>query len=85
MCGWGFWFGFGVFVKLCCFVWYFFYFFVFVFVYFDVKNWIKYVRFEEKYGYFVYVRKVYERVVEFFGDEYMDEYFYVVFVKFEEN
>lgn len=57
----------------------------FVFVYFDVKNWIKYVCFEEKYVYFVYVCKVYERVVEFFGDEYMDEYLYVVFVKFEEN
>lgn len=51
----------------------------------DVKNWIKYARFEEKHGYFAHARKVYERAVEFFGDEHMDEHLYVAFAKFEEN
>ena len=50
-----------------------------------VKNWIKYARFEEKHAYFAHARKVYERAVEFFGDEHMDEHLYVAFAKFEEN
>ncbi|EPY73299.1 crooked neck-like 1 protein-like protein [Camelus ferus] len=48
-------------------------------------NWTKYARFEEKHGYFAHARKVYERAVEFFGDEHMDEHLYVAFAKFEEN
>ncbi|KFZ52644.1 Crooked neck-like 1, partial [Antrostomus carolinensis] len=51
----------------------------------DVKNWIKYARFEEKHGYFAHARKVYERAVEFFGEDHMDEHLYVAFAKFEEN
>ncbi|NXS92702.1 CRNL1 protein, partial [Jacana jacana] len=51
----------------------------------DVKNWIKYARFEEKHSYFAHARKVYERAVEFFGEEHMDEQLYVAFAKFEEN
>uniref|UniRef100_A0A8C3QTD9 Crooked neck pre-mRNA splicing factor 1 n=1 Tax=Cyanoderma ruficeps TaxID=181631 RepID=A0A8C3QTD9_9PASS len=51
----------------------------------DVKNWIKYARFEEKHSYFAHARKVYERAVEFFGEEHMDEHLYVAFAKFEEN
>jgi len=50
-----------------------------------VKNWIKYARFEEKHCYFAHARKVYERAVEFFGEEHMDEHLYVAFAKFEEN
>ncbi|GAB0187826.1 crooked neck-like protein 1 [Grus japonensis] len=49
------------------------------------KNWIKYARFEEKHSYFAHARKVYERAVEFFGEEHMDEHLYVAFAKFEEN
>uniref|UniRef100_A0A8C3MIZ9 Crooked neck pre-mRNA splicing factor 1 n=1 Tax=Geospiza parvula TaxID=87175 RepID=A0A8C3MIZ9_GEOPR len=51
----------------------------------EVKNWIKYARFEEKHSYFAHARKVYERAVEFFGEEHMDEHLYVAFAKFEEN
>ncbi|KAG8541974.1 hypothetical protein GDO81_027771 [Engystomops pustulosus] len=51
----------------------------------DVKNWIKYARFEEKHGYIAHGRKVYERAVEFFGEDHMDENLYVAFAKFEEN
>lgn len=51
----------------------------------DVKNWIKYARFEEKHGYIAHARKVYERAVEFFGEDHMDENLYVAFAKFEEN
>lgn len=51
----------------------------------DVKNWIKYARFEEKHCYFAHARKVYERAVEFFGEDHMDEHLYVAFAKFEEN
>ncbi|KAF6284199.1 crooked neck pre-mRNA splicing factor 1 [Rhinolophus ferrumequinum] len=65
--------------------WHFFNSPVLVLVHPDVKNWIKYARFEEKHGYFAHARKVYERAVEFFGDEHMDERLYVAFAKFEEN
>lgn len=51
----------------------------------DVKNWIKYARFEEKHSYFAHARKVFERAVEFFGEEHMNEHLYVAFAKFEEN
>uniref|UniRef100_A0A8C9NQ13 Crooked neck-like protein 1 n=1 Tax=Serinus canaria TaxID=9135 RepID=A0A8C9NQ13_SERCA len=58
---------------------------VLVLVHPEVKNWIKYARFEEKHSYFAHARKVYERAVEFFGEEHMDEHLYVAFAKFEEN
>lgn len=50
----------------------------------EVKNWIKYARFEEKHGYIAHSRKVYERAVEFFGEEHMDENLFVAFARFEE-
>ncbi|KAK2811019.1 hypothetical protein Q5P01_000291, partial [Channa striata] len=51
----------------------------------EVKNWIKYARFEEKHGYIAHSRKVYERAVEFFGEEHVDENLFVAFAKFEET
>ncbi|KAF3824631.1 hypothetical protein GH733_009965 [Mirounga leonina] len=69
----------------CCLAGYFLNSCELVLVHPDVKNWIKYARFEEKHGYFAHARKVYERAVEFFGDEHMDEHLYVAFAKFEEN
>lgn len=51
----------------------------------EVKNWIKYARFEEKHGYIAHSRKVYERAVEFFGQEHVDENLFVAFAKFEET
>uniref|UniRef100_A0A2K6CWV4 Crooked neck-like protein 1 n=2 Tax=cellular organisms TaxID=131567 RepID=A0A2K6CWV4_MACNE len=71
--------------RPCCFAWYFLNPLALVLVHPDVKNWIKYARFEEKHAYFAHARKVYERAVEFFGDEHMDEHLYVAFAKFEEN
>lgn len=50
-----------------------------------MKNWIKYGRFEEKHGYIAHSRKVYERAVEFFGEDYVDENLFVAFAKFEET
>ncbi|MCI4389619.1 hypothetical protein PGIGA_G00100110 [Pangasianodon gigas] len=50
-----------------------------------VKNWIKYARFEDKHGYIAHARKVYERAVEFFGEEHIDENLFVAFAKFEEK
>uniref|UniRef100_A0A671W5M4 Crooked neck-like protein 1 n=1 Tax=Sparus aurata TaxID=8175 RepID=A0A671W5M4_SPAAU len=50
-----------------------------------VKNWIKYARFEEKHGYIAHGRKVYERAVEFFGEDHVDENLFVAFAKFEET
>ncbi|MBN3291100.1 CRNL1 protein, partial [Polypterus senegalus] len=55
------------------------------FVHPEVKNWIKYARFEDKHGYITHARKVFERAVEFFGEEYMDEQLFVAFAKFEEK
>ncbi|MBN3273426.1 CRNL1 protein, partial [Polyodon spathula] len=51
----------------------------------DVKNWIKYARFEEKHGYIAHGRRVFERAVEFYGEDIMDEQLYVAFAKFEEK
>ena len=51
----------------------------------EVKNWIKYARFEEKHGYIAHSRKVYERAVEFFGEEHVEENLFVAFAKFEET
>ncbi|KAK5879646.1 hypothetical protein CesoFtcFv8_022743 [Champsocephalus esox] len=50
----------------------------------EVKNWIKYARFEEKHGYIAHSRKVYERSVDFFGEDYVNEHLFVAFAKFEE-
>ncbi|TNN39100.1 Crooked neck-like protein 1 [Liparis tanakae] len=50
----------------------------------QVKNWIKYARFEEKHGYIAHSRKVYERSVEFFGEDHVEENLFVAFAKFEE-
>lgn len=51
----------------------------------EVKNWIKYARFEERHGYIAHSRKVYERAVEFFGEEHVEENLFVAFAKFEET
>ncbi|VDP34910.1 unnamed protein product [Soboliphyme baturini] len=51
----------------------------------NVKNWIRYAKFEERHGFVVNARKVFERAVEFFGEEHMDEALFVAFAKFEEG
>ncbi|MED6261581.1 Crooked neck-like protein 1 [Ataeniobius toweri] len=51
----------------------------------EVKNWIKYARFEERHGYIAHSRKVYERAVEFFREEHVDENLFVAFARFEET
>ena len=50
-----------------------------------VKNWIKYARFEEKHGFVTSARSIYERAVEYFGDEHISEDLFVAFSKFEES
>ena len=50
-----------------------------------VKNWIKYARFEEKNHYIISARSIYERAVEFYGEDHMDEELFIAFSKFEEN
>lgn len=50
-----------------------------------MKNWIKYARFEEKHGYINSARRVYERAVEFFGEDNMDEKLIIAFARFEEG
>ena len=50
-----------------------------------MKNWIKYARFEEKHAYIASSRRIYERGVEYYGDENMDEKMLVAFAKFEEG
>jgi hypothetical protein len=42
-------------------------------------------RFEEQHGFISGARSVFERAVEFFGDESMDEKLYLAFAKFEEG
>lgn len=50
-----------------------------------VKNWLKYAKFEEKNQYISSARRIYERAVEYFGDEHLDETLMVAFAKFEES
>ena len=45
----------------------------------------RYARFEEKHNYIQSARRIYERAVEFFGEENMEETLIVAFAKFEEN
>ncbi|CAM9786869.1 unnamed protein product [Lampetra planeri] len=50
----------------------------------EIKNWIKYARFEDRHGYTAHARRVYERAVEFYGEEHMKEPLFVAFARFEE-
>lgn len=51
----------------------------------DVKNWIRYSKFEETNGFIARTRSVFERAIEFYGEDYMDEKLFVAFAKFEEK
>lgn len=57
----------------------------FVSVHPEVKNWIKSAKFEEKNGFVGKAREIYERAVDFFGDDYLDEKLFMAFAKFEET
>ena len=41
------------------------------------KNWIKYCRFEESHGYINSCRRVFERAVEFYGDDHLEEALFI--------
>ena len=45
---------------------------------------MKYAKFEEKHGYINSARRIFERAVDFFGEENMDEKLLIAFAKFEE-
>ena len=45
---------------------------------------MKYAKFEEKHGYVNSARRIFERAVDFFGEENMDEKLLIAFAKFEE-
>ncbi|WAR18187.1 CRNL1-like protein [Mya arenaria] len=51
----------------------------------QVKNWIKYARFEQKNSYINSARSIYERAIEYFGEDNMDEKLIIAFSKFEEG
>lgn len=53
----------------------------------EVKNWIRYAKFEENRGFINRARSVYEKGIEFYRDNYMviDEKFFVAFAEFEET
>lgn len=63
----------------------FLYVFRFVITHPEVKFWIKYARFEENHGFIHSARQIYERSVQFFGDDHLDEKLFIAFAKFEEN
>lgn len=50
-----------------------------------MKHWIKYARFEENHGFIHSARQIFERSVQFYGDDHLDEKLYIAFAKFEEN
>lgn len=51
----------------------------------EVKNWIKYARFEEKHSYIHSARRIYERAIEYYGEDNMDDKLLIAFAKFEEG
>ncbi|GMS80441.1 hypothetical protein PENTCL1PPCAC_2616 [Pristionchus entomophagus] len=51
----------------------------------DVKNWIRYAKFEEHNGYIGNARAAYEKGMEFFGEENIQEQLLVAFALFEER
>uniref|UniRef100_A0A0M3IR76 TPR_REGION domain-containing protein n=1 Tax=Ascaris lumbricoides TaxID=6252 RepID=A0A0M3IR76_ASCLU len=51
----------------------------------DVKLWIRYARFEERSGYIGNARAIYERGVEYFGEDNIDESLLIAFAQFEER
>ena len=51
----------------------------------EVKNWIKYAKFEEKNGYINSARAIYERGIEFFGEDNISEQLLAAFARFEES
>ena len=42
-------------------------------------------RFEEQHHYIASARRIYERAIEFFGDEFLNEKLFLAFAKFEEG
>ena len=57
----------------------------FVYVHPQPANWVRFARFEEGHGFINSGRTIYERAVEFFGEENMDQKIFTAFAKFEEN
>ncbi|XP_065202866.1 crooked neck-like protein 1 [Planococcus citri] len=57
----------------------------FIIVHPVVENWIKFARFQENHGFISEAREVYYRAYQFFGEDLMDEEFFVAFATFEEN
>uniref|UniRef100_A0A914WDT6 Crooked neck-like protein 1 n=2 Tax=Plectus sambesii TaxID=2011161 RepID=A0A914WDT6_9BILA len=51
----------------------------------DPKNWLRYARFEERNGAPSNARAVYERGLDYFGEENMDERLLIAFAQFEER
>uniref|UniRef100_A0A915AQ20 Crooked neck-like protein 1 n=2 Tax=Parascaris univalens TaxID=6257 RepID=A0A915AQ20_PARUN len=51
----------------------------------DVKLWIRYARFEERSGYIGNARAIYERGVEYFGEDNIEESLLIAFAQFEER
>ena len=51
----------------------------------EVKNWIKYGKWEERLGAIDKARSVYERAIEFYGDDFLNEELFIHFARFEER
>ena len=50
-----------------------------------MKNWIRYARFEEHNAYISNARNIFERAVEYFGEDHMEQRLFISFAKFEEG
>lgn len=59
--------------------------FALVIVHPEVKNWIKYARFEEKNHFINSARRIYERAMEYFGEHTIQEQLFIAFAHFEEH
>lgn len=47
-------------------------------------NWLRYAKFEQRHGAISNARQVYERAIEYFGEDNLDERILIAFAKFEE-
>ena len=50
-----------------------------------ISTWYGVHRFEERYNYIGSSRRIYERAVDFFGEDNMYEELFIAFARFEEN
>jgi len=56
-----------------------------VYIHPEIKNWVKYARYEERFHFVQKGREVFERAVEFYGDDILKPELFAAFARYEER